>query len=77
MRIGARCGRVTLSRPDPVRSLYVGTSALADHEVYCCGASTMVTATRQACVESHGLDARNFFSYSFVPGPAHVDRARE
>jgi hypothetical protein len=35
----------------------------------------MVTATRVACAESLGLDARNFFSDSFVPGPAHVDAA--
>jgi CDP-4-dehydro-6-deoxyglucose reductase/terephthalate 1,2-dioxygenase reductase component len=58
-----------------VRSLYAGASALADHEVYCCGAPAMVAATRVACAESLGLDARNFFSDSFVPGPAHVEAA--
>jgi len=56
-----------------VHSLYAGATALADHEVYCCGAPAMVTATRQACIESLGLDPRHFFSDSFVPGPAPVD----
>lgn len=59
-----------------VHSLYTaGASALIDYEVYCCGAPAMVAATRKACVESLGLDARNFLSDSFVPGPAHMDVA--
>lgn len=52
-----------------VRSLYAGAAALADHEVYCCGAPAMVTATRHACIGSLGLEARHFFSDTFVPGP--------
>lgn len=45
-------------------------TALADSEVYCCGAPAMVASVKKVCVDERGLDPRHFFSDVFVPGPA-------
>ena len=52
---------------DAVRHLF---SALAGHEVYCCGSPVMVSTVRNVCVEERGLVPQHFFSDVFVPGPA-------
>jgi len=60
---GAFAGRVD----DAVRAAF---PSLAGHEVYCCGSPPMVAAVRQVCVQERGLEAHDFFSDAFVPGPA-------